>query len=150
MELIPILATIILVATISTFFLSIGAYVLFKVRESKGYAAKMEAPAQTIQAELVTPEPVSQNTEFRESREQVRKATAAGFSTTQAQAPRSAPAQTQATQPAMQRVRGGGAPEPAAAPTPQRRFAQQTSESAQPGFSSTGEQQRKRSTPKWK
>lgn len=147
MELIPILATIILVATISTFFLSIGAYVLFKVRESKGYAAKTEAPAQTIQAELVTPEPISQTTEFRESREQVRKATAAGFTTTQTQAPK--PAAAQATQPTMQRVRGGAA-QPAPAAAPQRRFAQQTSETAQPGFSTTGEQQRKRSTPKWK
>jgi hypothetical protein len=35
MELITILSTIILVATISTFILSIGAYILFKVRSRK-------------------------------------------------------------------------------------------------------------------
>jgi len=45
MELIPILATIILVATISTFFLSIGAYILFKVREAQGVRAKAAPPA---------------------------------------------------------------------------------------------------------
>ena len=55
MELIPILATIILVATITTFFLSIGAYVLYKVREKRGVAPAVAPPA-TIQAELVTPE----------------------------------------------------------------------------------------------
>ncbi len=33
MELIPILSTIILVATISTFILAVGAYILFKVHE---------------------------------------------------------------------------------------------------------------------
>lgn len=61
MELIPILATIILVATISTFFLSIGAYILFKVREARGVRQKSVPPA-TIQAELVTPELVSEHT----------------------------------------------------------------------------------------
>ena len=35
MELIPILSTIILVATISTFILAIGAYILYKVQETK-------------------------------------------------------------------------------------------------------------------
>ena len=35
MELIPILSTIILVATISTFILAIGAYILFKVQEKR-------------------------------------------------------------------------------------------------------------------
>ena len=33
MELIPILSTIILVATISTFILAVGAYILFKIHE---------------------------------------------------------------------------------------------------------------------
>lgn len=54
MELIPILSTIILVATISTFLLAIGAYILYKVRESKGQAAVSSQP-QEIRAELVTP-----------------------------------------------------------------------------------------------
>ncbi|GMR25144.1 MAG: hypothetical protein BMS9Abin39_0424 [Ignavibacteria bacterium] len=35
MELIPILSTIILVATISTFILAIGAYILFKIHEKQ-------------------------------------------------------------------------------------------------------------------
>jgi|YelNatPaOPRAMG01_1025707.scaffolds.fasta_scaffold00256_9 hypothetical protein len=54
MELIPILSTIILVATISTFLLAIGAYVLYKVREQKGQAASVLQPSE-IKAELVTP-----------------------------------------------------------------------------------------------
>jgi uncharacterized membrane protein len=55
MELIPILATIILMATISTFFLAIGAYILYKIREKQGAQAEAIQPA-TIQAELITPE----------------------------------------------------------------------------------------------
>ncbi len=55
MELIPILSLIILVATISTFFLSIGAYVLYKIREKKG-KAQAEAKPQSIPAELITPQ----------------------------------------------------------------------------------------------
>jgi hypothetical protein len=54
MELIPILSTIILVATISTFLLAIGAYVLYKARERRGQIAV--APKQSeIRAEIVTP-----------------------------------------------------------------------------------------------
>jgi hypothetical protein len=59
MELIPILATIILMATISTFFLAIGAYVLYKIREKQGLKAEKMQPA-TIQAELITPEVVAE------------------------------------------------------------------------------------------
>ncbi len=55
MELIPILSLIILVATISTFILSIGAYVLYKLREKKGKAAEQPKP-EAIPAELVTPQ----------------------------------------------------------------------------------------------
>jgi hypothetical protein len=55
MELIPILATIILVATISTFILAIGAYILYKVRESRGQQVEVIQPS-TVQAELFTPE----------------------------------------------------------------------------------------------
>ena len=54
MELIPILSTIILVATICTFILAIGAYILYKIREGKpqyGYQAKPN----TTKAELVVP-----------------------------------------------------------------------------------------------
>ena len=53
MELIPILSTIILVATISTFLLAIGAYVLYKVRERKGQIATAPQPSE-VKAELVT------------------------------------------------------------------------------------------------
>ncbi len=54
MELIPILSTIILVATISTFLLAVGAYILYKVRERKGQAAVTPQPAE-VKAEIVTP-----------------------------------------------------------------------------------------------
>jgi len=54
MELIPILSTIILVATISTFILAVGAYILYKVRERKGSQAAAQQPAE-VKAELITP-----------------------------------------------------------------------------------------------
>jgi hypothetical protein len=54
MELIPILSTIILVATISTFLLAIGAYILYKVRERRGQIAVAPHEAE-IRAEVVTP-----------------------------------------------------------------------------------------------
>ncbi len=54
MELIPILSTIILVATISTFILSIGAYILYKLRERKTVTDAKSGPA-AVQAELVVP-----------------------------------------------------------------------------------------------
>ncbi|MGE5680611.1 MAG: hypothetical protein ACM34K_06980 [Bacillota bacterium] len=55
MELIPILSLIVLVATISTFILAIGAYVLYKVRESKGRRAPAPMP-QAVEAELFAPQ----------------------------------------------------------------------------------------------
>lgn len=57
MELIPILSLIILVATISTFILAVGAYILYKVRERKGLTAQTAQPA-SIPAELVAPAPL--------------------------------------------------------------------------------------------
>ena len=54
MELIPVLSTIILIATISTFLLAIGAYVLYKVRETKGQKSVVASPS-VINAELLTP-----------------------------------------------------------------------------------------------
>ena len=54
MELIPILSTIILVATICTFILAIGAYILYKVREGKPQHSYQTKPA-TVQGELVVP-----------------------------------------------------------------------------------------------
>lgn len=57
MELIPILSFIILVATISTFILAIGAYVLYKVRERKGRLQVSAHAAQQMQeAELYMPQ----------------------------------------------------------------------------------------------
>jgi hypothetical protein len=54
MELIPILSTIILVATICTFILAIGAYILYKIREGKSQYAYQTKPA-SVQGELVVP-----------------------------------------------------------------------------------------------
>jgi hypothetical protein len=54
MELIPILSTIILVATICTFILAIGAYILYKVREGKPQYAYQPKPS-SVKAELVVP-----------------------------------------------------------------------------------------------
>lgn len=66
MELIPILATIILVATISTFILAIGAYILYKVRESKGQQMEVIQPS-TVQAELLVPEMVAEQVKVHET-----------------------------------------------------------------------------------
>lgn len=55
MELIPILAFIVLVATIATFIFAFAAYVLFKIRESRGKATASQPP-QMFQAEFVIPE----------------------------------------------------------------------------------------------
>lgn len=57
MELIPILSLIILVATISTFILAVGAYILYKIRERKGVTAKAAEP-ESIPGELVAPAPL--------------------------------------------------------------------------------------------
>lgn len=66
MELIPILATIILVATISTFFLAIGAYALYKIRERRGEQVEVQAPS-TIQAEVLTPEVIYEQAQTKEA-----------------------------------------------------------------------------------
>jgi hypothetical protein len=54
MELIPILSTIILVATISTFLLAIGAYILYKIREGRARQYQ-EKNNEQLKAELLTP-----------------------------------------------------------------------------------------------
>ena len=54
MELIPILSTIILVATISTFILAIGAYILYKIREGK-QSRTSERKTESIEAEIIKP-----------------------------------------------------------------------------------------------
>jgi hypothetical protein len=55
MELIPILSTIILIATISTFLLAIGAYILYKVRERK-IKEMYSRPPDYVEGEVVIPE----------------------------------------------------------------------------------------------
>ncbi len=58
MEIIPILSTIILVATIATFILAVAAYILYKIRERRarsGGARPMEAVAATPTHTLVAP-----------------------------------------------------------------------------------------------
>jgi hypothetical protein len=54
MELIPILSTIILVATISTFLLAIGAYILYKIREGRVKVTHHKEP-EYIEAEYFVP-----------------------------------------------------------------------------------------------
>jgi hypothetical protein len=54
MELIPILSTIILVATICTFILAVGAYILYKIREGKVQQPPVTEPA-NLYAEYIVP-----------------------------------------------------------------------------------------------
>ncbi len=54
MELIPILSTIILAATASTFILAVGAYILYKIREHRGKRNIIHSPVK-YEAELLTP-----------------------------------------------------------------------------------------------
>ena len=54
MELIPILSTIILVATISTFILAVGAYILYKIREGKTQRQSVIQHTD-LQAEYIVP-----------------------------------------------------------------------------------------------
>lgn len=80
MELIPILSLIILVATISTFILAVGAYILYKVRERKGKQGTAQTP-DSIQAELVTPTRVvaeTRSTRRTETGEPIYTRTSAG------------------------------------------------------------------------
>lgn len=65
MELITILSTIILVATISTFILSIGAYILYKIRSRREQRPLLNAVGPT-KAELVT---VPEQRNFEEIRQ---------------------------------------------------------------------------------
>ena len=54
MELIPILSTIILVATISTFILAVGAYILYKIREGRVKVSHQKKP-DYLEAEYFVP-----------------------------------------------------------------------------------------------
>ena len=166
MELIPILATIILMATISTFFLAVGAYVMYKIREKRGVVQQVQEPT-TIQAELITPE-----TAAAQVNEQVNQRAparvAAPFErpaapsyrppaepifvakqSTQpvaAQAPQAAPKPVQAPQPGptpkpQQAAKAG--PSPASAP---QKFMKYTTE----GYVSTKEEKKVQGAVKWR
>ena len=69
MELIPILSTIILVATISTFILAVGAYILYKIRESKSppsFTEKKVQSAEFVQPVVVPADSVSKEADTTE------------------------------------------------------------------------------------
>lgn len=64
MELIPVFSLIVLVVTIGTFILAVGAYVMFRVRERRPQPHHAHAPeayeAEVIAPELIgTPQPAS-------------------------------------------------------------------------------------------
>lgn len=72
MELIPILSTIILVATICTFILAIGAYILYKIREGRQQTFYQTKPS-TVKAEIVTPAETLVNQQIKTEQRQFRK-----------------------------------------------------------------------------
>lgn len=74
MELIPILSTIILVATMSTFILAIGAYILYKVREKRSRGAVAIPQPSTVKAEVIVP-----NVAVQHQPEMIRGASQAGY-----------------------------------------------------------------------
>lgn len=57
MELIPVFSLIILVATIGTFILAVGAYLMFRVRESAGRERRPRR-ADAYDADVFAPEPL--------------------------------------------------------------------------------------------
>ncbi len=57
MELIPVFSLIVLVATIGTFILAIGAYVMFRVREYR-YRGTPAQPSPTYDADVFAPQVV--------------------------------------------------------------------------------------------
>jgi hypothetical protein len=65
MELIPILSTIILVATISTFILAVGAYILYKIREGKVIVSPERKP-EYLEAEYFVPKEKKEHKVFIE------------------------------------------------------------------------------------
>lgn len=65
MELIPILSTIILVATISTFILAVGAYILYKIREGKAGVSPEPKP-EYLEAEYLVPKEKKEHKVFVE------------------------------------------------------------------------------------
>ena len=57
MELIPVFSLIVLVATIGTFILAVGAYIMFRVRESRGRPRQQRAST-SYEADVFAPQPV--------------------------------------------------------------------------------------------
>jgi|MudIll2142460700_1097286.scaffolds.fasta_scaffold566687_2 hypothetical protein len=57
MELIPVFSLIVLVATIGTFILAVGAYIMFKVREARSRPGQQRA-ATSYEADIFAPQPV--------------------------------------------------------------------------------------------
>ena len=57
MELIPVFSLIVLVATVATFILAIGAYVMFRIRESSGRNRRPAMP-ESYEADVFVPQPV--------------------------------------------------------------------------------------------
>ena len=72
MELIPILSTIILVATICTFILAIGAYTLYKIREGRQQYAYTQKPT-SVKAEIVSPTETLVTKQNRTDQKPIRK-----------------------------------------------------------------------------
>lgn len=57
MELIPVFSLIVLVATIGTFILAVGAYVMFRLREARYKGAPVRTP-ETFDADVFAPQPL--------------------------------------------------------------------------------------------
>ncbi|MBI9009647.1 MAG: hypothetical protein JEZ05_06540 [Tenericutes bacterium] len=72
MELIPILSLIVLTATVSTFILAVGAYILYKIRERKGQTLAAPRP-EAVEAELVAPAPMVAEQRHTQSQPLTRK-----------------------------------------------------------------------------
>jgi hypothetical protein len=147
MELIPILATIILMATISTFFLAIGAYILYKIREKQGASAVSVEPA-TIQAELMTPEvasevvPVVEHVPVRAPRV---------FERVPTPAPEPIFVQSRLTQPAPQPVQQRAeAPKPGPAPVQAKPGEQKFLKYTSDGYVSTRDDKKQQGAVKWR
>jgi hypothetical protein len=57
MELIPVFSLIVLVATIGTFILAVGAYVMFRVRESRS-RPRPQLASTSFEADVFAPQPI--------------------------------------------------------------------------------------------
>ncbi len=64
MDLIPIFSLIVLVATIGTFILAVGAYIMFRLRERHATTKPVHPPA-TFDADVYAPQMVDQSAEPR-------------------------------------------------------------------------------------